>query len=282
MASDYTFYPGKKGLLSHFSVTSILIFLNVLAFLVFTILLASGVFPVDFIALKPSSIVHGMSLWTLLTSMFMHAGFAHLFFNMISLFFIGSFVERIIGRKRYLWFYIISGLVAAVFFVLPAYYFGNTLLGARIFGAPGEIGVGASGAIFGLAGLLAVLIPRKKIYLIAGPLLAIILQSILTAIYPNAPWLGVVSMFVTVYIFIAIFSMFSFNPGTRRFSIPIEMPFWILPIVAIIPLVIIGVFVPLPIGNTAHFGGLLVGVLYGLYLRKKYQRKTKYLSSYFS
>ena len=60
------------------------------------------------------------------------------------------------------------------------------------------------------------------------------------------------------------------------------MPFWLIPFVAIVPLVIIGLFVRLPIGNTAHFGGLMVGIFYGIYLRKKYKRKTKILSRYFT
>ena len=58
------------------------------------------------------------------------------------------------------------------------------------------------------------------------------------------------------------------------------MPFWLLPLVAIVPLVIIGLFVELPIGNTAHFGGFLAGVVYGFYLRKKYSRKIRMLERY--
>jgi membrane associated rhomboid family serine protease len=76
--------------------------------------------------------------------------------------------------------------------------------------------------------------------------------------------------------------MFSFNPKTRRFALPLEMPFWLLPIIAIVPLVVIGLFVELPIANSAHFGGLLVGLLYGLYLKIKYPKKTAIISRYFS
>ena len=59
------------------------------------------------------------------------------------------------------------------------------------------------------------------------------------------------------------------------------MPFWVLPIVAIVPLVVIGLFVPLPIGNTAHFGGLIAGLLYGIYLKKKYKRRAQIISKFF-
>ena len=37
-----------------------------------------------------------------------------------------------------------------------------------------------------------------------------------------------------------------------------------------------------PIGNTAHLGGLLAGLAYGIYLRNKYKKKTRYLNRYFS
>ncbi len=281
--ANYNKFSGRNiSILNLFSMTSILIFINVIAFVLFTILTLTGVIPFDYIALKPANIVQGKALWTFITSMFMHAGFTHLFFNMISLFFIGTFVEKIIGRKRYTWFYLISGLVAGLFFVFLAYFFGNSVLGAKIFGSPDISGVGASGAIFGLLGLLAVLIPNKKVYLIAGPLIAIIIQAILSTLYPLSPFLGIVSSLITVYIFVSIFTMFSFNENTRKISLPLEMPFWLLPIIAIIPLVIIGLFVPLPIGNTAHLGGLLTGIFYGIYLKNKYKRKTQYLNRHFN
>ena len=63
---------------------------------------------------------------------------------------------------------------------------------------------------------------------------------------------------------------------------PLAMPFWILPIVAIVPLVVIGLFVNLPIGNTAHFGGLIAGIVYGKYLKNKYKNKTEIISKKFS
>jgi len=76
--------------------------------------------------------------------------------------------------------------------------------------------------------------------------------------------------------------MFSFNPRLRRFAIPLGMPFWVLPIVAIVPLVIVGLFVQLPIGNTAHFGGLIAGLFYGNYLKNKYRNKTAMIRRRFS
>ena len=54
------------------------------------------------------------------------------------------------------------------------------------------------------------------------------------------------------------------------------MPFWFLPIVAIVPLVIIGLFIELPIGNTAHLGGLIAGFAYGYYLKQKTKRSDEH------
>jgi membrane associated rhomboid family serine protease len=266
-----------------FSITNWLIIINIIVYIFIVLLSASG-FSEDKIfnifALQANSFFSG-AYWTLLTSMFSHVWLPHLFFNVISLFFIGNFLEKIIGRKKFFWFYIVSGLFAGLFYAVLSFYFGNGEIGARIFVSPENYAVGASGAIFGLAGLLAILTPRMKVYLIAGPIFALIIQSVLIAIFPNASFISLVNLLVTIYIFISIFSIFSFNLSFRKLGIPLEMPFWFLPIVAIVPLVVIGFFVDLPIGNTAHLGGLIVGLAYGIYLRKKYKKKTRMISRMF-
>ncbi len=272
----------KKNFFDSLSLNTIFIMVNVVAFILFTIIIDLNPSFINYIALNPSDIMHGKYLWTLLTSMFMHANFFHLFVNMFSLFFIGSIVEKIIGRKRYLWFYLISGIFAGLFYSLFAYFLGESVIGARIFGTPETLALGASGAIFGLAGMLAVFIPNKKVYLIAGPLIVIVLQAIFNYISPSSSITGAIDIVVTVYIFLAIFSMLSFNEKTRKISVPIEMSFWLLPIVAIIPLVIIGLFVELPIGNIAHLGGLIAGLFYGFFLVNKYRNKTRFIRQHFS
>ena len=235
-----------------------------------------------FLALQANHLFSDGYFWTLLTSMFMHAGFIHLFVNMLSLFFIGGFLEMIIGKKRFFWLYIFSGIFAGLFFALLSFYFGNSLWGAKIFSNPNTYAVGASGAIFAIAGVLAVLIPKKKVLLLMGPLVAIILQSILWMFIKNTSLLGILDFLINIYIFIVIFSLLSFSYKLRNISLPIPMPFWMIPLAAIVPLVIIGLFVELPIGNMAHLGGFIFGALYGFYLRFKYKKKTKMLSQYFS
>lgn len=265
-------------------ITTYLIIANVIFF--FLSLLA-GVFSAPdcsgickYLALQPKEVFENYYFWTLLTSMFMHAGFAHLFFNMFSLFFIGKFLERIIGGKRFLWFYLISGVFAGFFFSVLSYLLGYGL-GEKVFGNPSIIAVGASGALFGLLGILAVLTPRNRVYLIAGPLIAIVIQAIADNIINSSSILFLINIAASIYILFSIFSIFSVNPRTRRFALPLELEFWLLPIVAIVPLVIIGFLFPLPIGNMAHLSGLLSGLVYGFYLRKRYRRKVALLSRYF-
>ncbi len=285
MAEDLMKYT-RRNLSSRFafslSVTLQLIILNVLAFIVFKIVLAFNPQALVYIALQPSNFFHGKYLWTLITSMFMHAGLLHLFFNMFSLFFVGSFVERLIGGKRFIKFYLASGLFAGLFFVSLSYFFGINLIGMKIFGDPSIAGVGASGAIYGLLGFLAIITPLAKVYLIVGPLIAIVIQAVLENFVKSATLLTVLAIVINIYILVSLFVLFSFKSKLRKIALPVELPFWILPMVAIVPLIIIGLFVALPIANTAHLGGLIAGLIYGVYIRKKYKRKSALISKYFS
>jgi len=276
---NYQFIPGRRNF--HLSVNTILILINVIMFILLSILISINPNFVNYFALNPSNILHGQYLWTFLTSMFSHVYFWHIAFNMISLFFIGILIERIIGPKRYLLFYLVAGLFAGIVFVLLAGFFGASQIGANLFGSPNISGLGASGAIFGLMGLLAVLTPKNRVYLVAGPLIAIILESVL-ANFISSSLTNTIDLIVTAYVFLSIFAMFSSNNFLRKAVIPLNMPFWVLPIVAIVPLVIIGLFIPLPIANSAHFGGLIFGLAYGLYLKYKFPKKTQMISRIFS
>jgi membrane associated rhomboid family serine protease len=203
--------------------TGTIIGVNVVGFILALVLMNSfdETVVVSWIALQPSIVLAGHNLWTFVTSMFMHAGFGHLFVNMISLMFIGGFVEKLIGKKRFLWLYFIGGLFAGLFFVGIAAVTGTDL---------NVYAVGASGAIFALGGLLAVLTPR----------------------------LPVLVFFV------------------------IPMPMWIAMVFLMVVLWVLSLGLGLPIGNVAHLGGLVVGVGYGFYLKNKYPRKTRMISSYFA
>ena len=122
--------------------------------------------PVEYVAIQPNLFMNGKALWTLITSMFMHGGFFHLFINMFVLFQLGNLSEKIIGKKRFLWFYLLSGIFANLLFVILSFYFGNSSIGERIFGSPNISALGASGAIFAIAGLLMILIPKLRFMII--------------------------------------------------------------------------------------------------------------------
>lgn len=270
---------GFFGFIGSLSIVYILIIVSTILFFVQGILNYINPTFIDYYSLKPADLIAGRYVWTLLTHIFIHANFLHLFVNMFSLFFIGMIVERIIGRKRFFWFYIIAGLFAGIMYTLCAMvgsaYGLTSILGSIIVPA-----VGASGAVFGLLGILAVLIPTKKVSLIVGPLILIILQVALTPFMP-ASLQTIFSLIVNVLLVIMIFSMFVYNPKFSKISVPITLPLWLAPIIAIVPLIIVGIFIPLPIGNTAHLGGLIVGLIYGFYLRSKYKKKVEMVQRYF-
>ena len=134
--------------------TLILIAINVVAFFCFLTWMSASEKAIQYIALQPAAILSLKYLWTFFTSMFMHAGVTHLFVNMLSLMFIGSFVERLIGKKRFLWLYLGGGFFAGIFFVMVSFITNSDL---NIYA------VGASGAIFCLGGLLAVLTPKLPV-----------------------------------------------------------------------------------------------------------------------
>ena len=236
----------------------------------------------NYLALQPNNLFVNNYYWILITSIFSHGGFFHLFINMISLYFVGNFLEMLIGKKRFFWLYIFSGILAGLFFAFFAFYFGDNWVRLRLFGNGNSFAVGASGAIFALAGVLALLTPRNKVYLIAGPIIAIVIESILGIVIKSSGFANLLSILVSIYVFVCIFSMFSFDDRLRLIGLPIRMSFWILPFAAIIPLMIIGFFIALPIGNMAHLGGLIAGLVYGFYLRLRYKKKTQIISRYYT
>ena len=94
---------------------------------------------------------------TLLTSMFMHGGFAHILGNMLYLWIFGDNIEDFLGHTRFLIFYLTTGLVASL-----AHVFTTTLLGGNML-VPS---LGASGAISGVLGGYLLLFPRKRVRVI--------------------------------------------------------------------------------------------------------------------
>jgi membrane associated rhomboid family serine protease len=63
------------------------------------------------LALNPRYFIRGRMYWQVVTYMFVHRGLSHLLFNMIGLFFFGLSVERSIGSREFLLFYLLSGVL---------------------------------------------------------------------------------------------------------------------------------------------------------------------------
>ena len=94
---------------------------------------------------------------TLLTSMFMHGGLAHLGGNMLYLWIFGDNIEDRLGHRRYLIFYLVVGVLASLAHVFSTISFG---------GNPYIPSLGASGAISGVLGAYLVLFPGKRVRVI--------------------------------------------------------------------------------------------------------------------
>lgn len=96
--------------------------------------------------------------WMFITSIFLHddSGLSHIFYNSFGLFMFGIYLEREITKKQYLILFLLSGILGNVF-----YFFINY--------NPNIPAVGASGAIYGLIGALAVLRPSLKVYVYYMP-----------------------------------------------------------------------------------------------------------------
>ncbi len=265
---------------SFVSITNWLIIINTIVFILFLIGLKINPGFLAYVELQPASILLGKKLWTLFTSMFIHQGGLHLFVNMFSLYFLGNLTERIIGRKRFVVLYLAAGLFAGLAFTLGAYAGSFFTLGSSIFGGLNEYAAGASGALFGLLGVLAVLIPYSQVSLIAGPLIVLVVQTGVTPFISQSIQ-GVFSFAMTILMLISLFALFSRNPKFKKLALPVAMPLWLAPIIAIVPLVLLSFVVSLPIGNSAHLGGLIVGLLYGYFLRKSYPKKVEALQGYF-
>ena len=169
--------------------TFVLIGLNVLVWLLIQATGGARSTLVDRLALLPAdstealpgggvSVIHGVqggAWWQLLTSVFTHVDPLHIGFNMLALYFLGPMLENVLGRARFLALYLVSGVAGSAAVMLLSDAHGQTL--------------GASGAIFGLMGALAVIAIRVR-----GQLQSILtwigLNLVLTFTFRGISWQG--------------------------------------------------------------------------------------------
>lgn len=132
--------------------------------------------------------------YRMLTAAFLHAGMLHLAMNMIALWFTGPFLEQALGRVRFVALYLVSafGASVAVLWLTPLEEFTRGV-------------VGASGAVFGLFGAVAVVLARLKmrntqIFGVIG------INLVLTFVIPNISWQGHLGGLVTGALIAAVYA----------------------------------------------------------------------------
>ncbi len=145
--------PNQRGLPV---ITLLLVLLNVLVFAYQSTLdeRALSLFVRDW-GVIPARIENGEAYYTLLTSMFVHGGLAHIGSNMLFLWIFADNIERRFGHLLFLIFYLATGLAAGI---------------AHIVTNPGSIvpTIGASGAVSGVLGAYLLLYPTNRVRLLIG------------------------------------------------------------------------------------------------------------------
>ena len=149
--SDFSFLR-RPIRYSFFNATLFLIAANVLVFLA-TTYAAPGLRA--YLWLRPAAVVQLNAWWQLVTYMFCHANFGHLFFNMLSLYIFGVQLERRMGSGEFLLFYLVSGIGAGLVTMLVNNATGQGLVYV----------VGASGAVFAVLLAFAAFFPDTRIFI---------------------------------------------------------------------------------------------------------------------
>lgn len=162
--------------------------------------------------------------WRFITALFLHADFTHIFFNGYALLMFGPILERKIGSKNFLILFLIAGLSGNLLY----YAFGELGVGATIPGTDLIVpAIGASGAIYGVMGALAVMLPNLRILFFFFPMR-----------------LREAAIFWIVIEFLG-----TFNTGSG-------------------------------IASAGHLGGLLLGLAFAWYLKKKEKEVPDFYATY--
>lgn len=110
--------------------------------------------------------------YQLVTHMFLHGNFTHLFFNMFALYMFGSALEGQWGRNRFLFFYFFAGLGGAIFQIISwkLGLMGMSPLEQQYFLSTPFRVIGASGAVFGVLAGFGMLFPNVELLLLFPPI----------------------------------------------------------------------------------------------------------------
>jgi len=108
--------------------------------------------------LQPAGFLH--QPWTIVTNLFVHAGLWHIIANMLTLYFFGTYLIRLVGGIRFLIVYFGGGILGNILFILLGYTLGMDFFITAI---------GASGAVFALGGALAIMRPKLRVFVFPIP-----------------------------------------------------------------------------------------------------------------
>jgi membrane associated rhomboid family serine protease len=125
--------------------------------------------------------IRHLALWTLVTYIFLHGNFLHIFLNMLGLFFFGPDTERAIGSLRFTILYLVCGILGG--------------LGWILFTSHQTVGfcIGASGAVFGILGAFSALFPNRPVTVLVFFVLPVTMRARSLAIA-----LAILSLLATV------------------------------------------------------------------------------------
>jgi membrane associated rhomboid family serine protease len=124
-----------------------------------------------YLAMIPSFVLNGW-VWQFVTYMFVHSGITHIAFNMLALLFFGQAVERQMGSREFVMFYLLTGALAGVFSFAVYFFTGSNV-----------ILLGASGAVYAVLFAYAAYFPDSRIYIFGVlPVKATTLVLIYTAL----------------------------------------------------------------------------------------------------
>ncbi len=158
----------RKFRYSYTNVTLKLIIANVIVFM-FTMVSSRLT---TYLAMIPGAVLYNHWYWQFFTYMFVHGGIGHLFFNMFGLWVFGMPVEKQLGSREFLLFYLLVGTLSGIFsFIFYLIAGVNVVL------------VGASGAIFAVLFAFAIFYPNARIFLFGilpmrAPILVILYAAV--------------------------------------------------------------------------------------------------------
>jgi len=182
-------------------------FVLIIACVAVFLLQQTGIFDWQMFAFTPALALERP--WTFVTSIFLHADFSHIFFNMFALFMFGMILESRVGPKHFIILFFLSGIAGSIGYMISA---SGSMIPA----------IGASGAIYGIIGALAVIVPFMMLWFLGGIPMPMVVAAV-------------------IWIAMEVFGMFS----------------------------------PSDIAHSAHLGGVVVGIIYGIYLRRKERKAVK-------